>query len=114
MSAGSGPVARPGSVGLRTVSLGEPLAPAPVIVEPSPAEDVFVDDDIVEAPVVAAASAPTSRRGAHAAPGIRATGVWLVVVDEHVFGRRGLDDHRSGCERLAEADGAQADRLVEG
>ena len=87
------------AVGLRTVSLGEPLAPAPVIVEPSPAEDVFVDDDIVEAPVVAAASAPTSRRGAHAAPGIRATGVWLVVIgvtvvfafaDALAVGRTGL------------------------
>lgn len=73
------------AVGLRSVSLGEPLvaAPAAVIVEPSPAEDVFVDDDpvIPVIPVAESAEAGTlSRRGAHAAPGIKASGVWAVVI----------------------------------
>ena len=88
------------AVGLRTVSLGDPigeptsggaaavavLAPAPPTVEPSPAEDVFVDDDPVvvapahDATAEAADAAATGRRGAHAAPGIRASGVWAVVI----------------------------------
>ena len=98
------------AVGLRSVSLGEPLAPvtaapvtaapAAVVIEPSPAEDVFVDDDnAVVIPAEVAASAPSGRRGAHAAPGIRATGVWLVVIgvtvvfafaDALAVGRTGL------------------------
>ena len=98
------------AVGLRSVSLGEPLAPvtpapvtpAPVtvVVEPSPAEDVFVDDDdAVVIPAEMAAGVPSGRRGAHAAPGIRATGVWLVVIgvtvvfafaDAVAVGRTGL------------------------
>lgn len=81
------------------VSAGAADAP---VVGPSPAEDAFLDDDPL--PVgggvvtggaaqagssVLAADAPVApggttyaggRRGAHAAPGIRASGVWLVVI----------------------------------
>ncbi|MFM8239318.1 MAG: DUF6542 domain-containing protein [Actinomycetota bacterium] len=80
------------AVGLKTVTLGDggfgAAAPVP-IVTPSPAEDAFLDDpvadaDVADAAVADAAVAGTTygggRRGAHAAPGIRASGVWLVVI----------------------------------
>lgn len=76
------------AVGLRTVSLGTAVAVLPPVlppvvptVEPSPAEDVFVDDEpAVVAPAPDETAATTGRRGAHAAPGIRASGVWAVVI----------------------------------
>ena len=86
------------------------VAPAAPLVTPSPAEDVFLDDGppvgvapgaasaggaapVAVAPSPAGAEAASAtgagttyvggvggRRGAHAAPGIRASGVWLVVI----------------------------------
>ena len=86
------------------------VAPAAPLVTPSPAEDVFLDDGppvgvapgaasaggaapVAVAPSPAGAEAASGisagttyvggvggRRGAHAAPGIRASGVWLVVI----------------------------------
>ncbi|MFM9050092.1 MAG: DUF6542 domain-containing protein [Actinomycetota bacterium] len=75
------------AVSLKTVTLGDggfgAAAPVP-IVTPSPAEDAFLDDPVADAAVADAAVAGTTyvggRRGAHAAPGIRASGVWLVVI----------------------------------
>ena len=114
------------AVGLRSVSLGEPLvaaapvaaapAAAPVaaasavaVVEPSPAEDVFMPEP--EDPAETLGTATTSeaaaqataqaagRRGAHAAPGMKSGGIWIVVIgvtvlvafaDAIVFERAGL------------------------
>ncbi|MFM7211982.1 MAG: DUF6542 domain-containing protein [Actinomycetota bacterium] len=80
------------AVSLKTVTLGDggfgAAAPAP-IVTPPPAEDTFLDDAVADAAVADAAVADAAvagttygggRRGAHAAPGIRASGVWLVVI----------------------------------
>jgi len=78
------------AVGLKTVTLGDKefgaAAPVPIlepvpIVTPSPAEDTFLDDPVADAAVaVAGTTYVGGRRGAHAAPGIRASGVWLVVI----------------------------------
>lgn len=73
------------AVGLRTVTLGDPIVEAPPIEEPV----------VVPEPT----PPPPTTRGAHAAPGIRALGVWLVVIgvtvvvafgDALVVGRNGL------------------------
>lgn len=78
------------AVGLKTVTLGDGgFAAATPVVPPSPAEDAFLDDPVADAAVADAAVADAAvagttyvggRRGAHAAPGIRASGVWLVVI----------------------------------
>ena len=87
------------AVGLRTVTLGSTgaaPAAAPVVaatvapaMDPSleyaevaprlDADEVVVDGAVVSSPE-ADVRGPTPGRGAHAAPGVRATGVWLVVV----------------------------------
>ena len=84
------------AVGLRTVTLGsagESPAPAPtsVVVDadleyaevaPRPEiTDADSDADLAQdASIATAASATGSGRRAHAAPGVRATGIWLVVI----------------------------------
>lgn len=78
------------AVGLKTVTLGDGgFGAATPVVPPSPAEDAFLDDPVADAAVADAAVADAAvagttyvggRRGAHAAPGIRASGVWLVVI----------------------------------
>lgn len=114
------------AVGLRSVSLGDPLAAAPIpaaappaavaVIEPSPAEDVFLPDSTTESGVDAtgldeaaldgiaenayeATSPAAGRRGAHAAPGLKASGIWIVVIgvtvvvafaDAIVFEKAGL------------------------
>ena len=87
------------AVGLRTVTLGSTgaaPAAAPVVaatvapaMDPSleyaevaprlDADEVVIDGAVVSSPE-ADVRGPTPGRGAHAAPGVRATGVWLVVV----------------------------------
>lgn len=74
------------AVGLRTVTLGsgassEAVAPPPVAAADIDLEYAEVaprpDDEATPPPI---AAAPVTGRGAHATPGLRATGVWLVVI----------------------------------